>query len=68
MNLLKNALIFPPVLPLLNTIGHISLDTEACDVQVCCVALQQHSAVPQNQLGIDVDLSPISNVSLIHQN
>lgn len=41
MNSLKNALISPPVLALPNNSGHLTLDTDACNVQVGCVLLQQ---------------------------
>lgn len=41
MNELKNALISPPVLALPNFTGHITLDTDACNVQVGRVLLQK---------------------------
>lgn len=40
MNALKEALISPPILPLMNLPGHITLDTDACIVSVGCVLLQ----------------------------
>lgn len=39
MNSLKYALISPPVLALPNVAEHMTLDTDACNVQVGCVSL-----------------------------
>lgn len=41
MQLIKNALVLPSVLPLLSSIGDRTPDTDACDVPVCCVFLQK---------------------------
>lgn len=41
MNLLKNPLISLPVLTLPNTTVHLTLNTDACVIQISCVLLQQ---------------------------
>lgn len=53
MILLKDALISPPVLELLNSIGLIILDTEVCNIQGECVLL--HTTTQQNPLDIRHD-------------
>lgn len=51
MESFKNALIFPPVIVLPNSIEHISLDTDACNVQASFVLLQEHPDTTTNPAG-----------------
>lgn len=41
LDLLKNVLILDPVFALLYLAGHVTLNTDACDVQIGCILLQQ---------------------------
>lgn len=43
LDVLKNALIFSPILAPHNSSGNITLDTDACDVQIGCVLLQKQA-------------------------
>lgn len=41
MQSLKKSLVSPPVLVLSDSTGHLTPDTDACDVQFGCVLLQE---------------------------
>lgn len=51
MNSLKQVLISPPILAFLKNSGHIKLDTNACNVQIVCVLLQQQPNNPAKPAG-----------------
>lgn len=53
LNTLKDALIAPPVLALPNSTGHMTLDTNACDVQAGCIFLQQQSDETTKRIGYE---------------
>lgn len=48
---IKNAIIWPFVVALLNATDHVTLDIEARDVEVGCVLLQRQPEEPTNPIG-----------------